>query len=726
MKFLFVIKQKKNFDTFRSTCAALLERGHTVTLAVQEGRDERVRELAAGLEGPRFQVVIPPLTRPDAWADSAPLLRSLADCLHYQQPALHDATKLQARTLEKLQEELRLGVDAAAASAALRDVPPTQIQALRQLVDLAERALPVDPLLEAFLREQAPDVLLVSPLVHFGSAQADLVAAARRVGLPVGMLLFSWDNLSTKGRIHQAPDVLFVWNERQREEAGRLHGFPAGRVVVVGAPRFDAFFGLAPLLNRHDFLTPLGLDPAEATLLYVCSSPFVSPKELAFVERWRGSLRAAGGRLATANLIVRPHPDIALLGDDVPVEQFRWPAASGLQGLLSRPFDDPRAIVLRTSDRAQQGLFECLHHSAAVVGLNTSAELEAAIVGRPVYTVLAGTDDADGQSSTLHFHYLTESGGGCVCVAPGLDQHVAQLAHELAEPSDPARLQAFAREFLRPGLTNGTVGEALAAAVEQAFAGRTTADAGARPDGAGLSADELPAGSDVPFADAVSGAGTEVDDEAAGLDKFERRWMAKFVKIGDPVHDVSAGLGEAAVFLAKQRGAPVVAFEPGFVAYAALCENLRRHSCDGTVIPLPLAIGAHEGLVTLKYPAGLAGGARHAVRSTDWAPRRPAGEDRPLVMPVAATTLDAAVPRYALPPPRHLRVSDPAITCAVLTGAAAQLAASVQSVFARVDPEDQVRVDGLMTAAGFELRASKESRRGTLLQIFVRRDAAVP
>jgi hypothetical protein len=63
--------------------------------------------------------------------------------------------------------------------------------------------VPGDPLWKAFIREQAPDVVLLSPVVHFGSAQADLVAAGRSLGIPVGMLLFSWDNLSTKGRLHQ-------------------------------------------------------------------------------------------------------------------------------------------------------------------------------------------------------------------------------------------------------------------------------------------------------------------------------------------------------------------------------------------------------------------------------------------------------------------------------------------------------------------------------------------
>jgi len=81
----------------------------------------------------------------------------------------------------------------------------------------------------------------------------NVVAGAKSLGIPVGMLLYSWDNLSTKGCLHQPPDRMFVWNELQRREALSLHGFPEDRVVIAGAPRFDAFFELRPETRREEF-----------------------------------------------------------------------------------------------------------------------------------------------------------------------------------------------------------------------------------------------------------------------------------------------------------------------------------------------------------------------------------------------------------------------------------------------------------------------------------------
>ena len=709
MKVLFVVKQKKNVDTFLSTIRALVDRGHTVALAVQEWSDDRDDRYRDEIGSPRFSVVRCPAHRTDDWAEIAWLLRSLRDCVHYQQPALRHAAKLQARTVHKLREELRVQADNHLVAAALREVPAQQIGRLETVFELAERQLPNDLLYDEFLRTQAPDLLLVSPLVHFGSAQADLVASANMLGIPVGMLLYSWDNLSTKGCLHRPPDRMFVWNEGQRREARELHGFPEDRVVVVGAPRFDTFFDVQPRLNRDDFHEPLELDSARPTLLYVCSSQFVSDGELSFVRKWLEAIRAASSeQLRHCNVIVRPHPDIALIGADVPVQEIKWASIRGAKGFVSRPFDDPRAIVLRTSDRAQQGFFECIRHSAAVVGLNTSAELEAAIVGRPVFTILAGDQDADGQSSTLHFHYLLEEHGGCVRVASSMDEHLAQLGGELANPSDGGRLRRFVNDFLRPRGIDRAVSPLLAEAIDTAF---SEAETGGTSPRLSIAAPELPSDIDTrPRAVAASSdravvpltlpkfgyamqvyapAGSTADPEYR-IDKRTALWLRQSVSLGDVVYDVGAGAGVFAIAAAKYHGAVVVAFEPGYSAFKDVCDNLRLNGCDGSVIPLPLALADFEGMGELKYPSGKAGRARHTVRPAAWRVRRASGDEGHFRQPVPVMSLDQAVQRYSLPAPNHLRLGSSASAAAVLAGAAQVLGSSALKtlVFTMVPEQD--------------------------------------
>jgi FkbM family methyltransferase len=685
MKILIVLKQKKNVETFAATIRALTDRGHSVALAVQEHSDTRADQYRDAIDSPLFSLVRCPAHRTDRWSDVAWLLRSLRDCVHYQQPGMRGATKLQARSVQKLREELRVVADNEAVAQALRGLPPPQIGRLEEVFALAERQLPVDPVYESFLREHSPDVLLISPLVHFGSAQADFVAGARAVGIPVGMLLYSWDNLSTKGCLHRLPDWMFVWNERQRTEARALHEFPEDRVIVTGAPRFDSFFELGPRLSREEFHTPLGLDPTTPTLLYVCSSLLVSAGELSFVCDWLAAIRGSSGSLRDCNVIVRPHPDIELLGAAHPSEEIHWPSVRGAKGFVSRPFEDRRAIVLKTADRARQGLFECLYHSAAVVGLNTSAELEAAIVGRPVYTVIAGNEAADGQSSTLHFHYLLEEQGGCVRRASGLAQHVTQLQSELDRPRDSAEIRRFAGEFLRPHGIDRAVAPLLADAIERTVTG------GAAPQPEALrvvAADDGPEAEELPESDGTSGGAIvplthpkyeyalrvhtspRSHRDAYRLDKGTLQWLWRDVAIGDVVYDIDCEAGAYAMLAAKYHGAVVVAFEPGYAAFKALCENLHLNGCDGSVMPVSLALGDFEGIGELKYPAGLAGWRDHTVKAAPWKVKRSSGGEGSTRHPAYVMPLDHAVSRYGLPAPHHLHLHNSRSVERVLAGAA--------------------------------------------------------
>src|SRR5207253_10564646 len=109
-----------------------------------------------------------------------------------------------------------------------------------------ERAIPTCGRIDGFLHDRAPDAVLVTPGVEFGSSQVEYVKSARRAGIPPGVCIPSWDNLTGKGLIRVVPDRVFVWNEIQVGEAVEMHGVPKGRVVVTGAQKFDEWFERAP------------------------------------------------------------------------------------------------------------------------------------------------------------------------------------------------------------------------------------------------------------------------------------------------------------------------------------------------------------------------------------------------------------------------------------------------------------------------------------------------
>src|SRR4029077_12329143 len=92
--------------------------------------------------------------------------------------------------------------------------------------------------------------------------------------------------------------------------------------------------------------------------------------------------------------------------------------------------------------------FDSMYYAAAVVGLNTSALVEAAIVDRPVFTLLL-PEFRDNQEGTFHFHHLMRVGDGFLNVSRSLDEHAAQLAQMQTagrlRPTPP-----FVEHFIRP------------------------------------------------------------------------------------------------------------------------------------------------------------------------------------------------------------------------------------------------------------------------------------
>jgi hypothetical protein len=348
------------------------------------------------------------------------------------------------------------------------------LAAMRNCVRMLERAVPANAAASAFLRTEQPDLLLVTPLLYFGSQQVDYVRAARALGIPTVLGVGSWDHLTTKGLIHEQPDRVIVWNEAQRGEAAELHGIRPGNVTVTGAQAYDHWFTQKPTLMRAEFCAKVGVPADRPLLLYLCSSPFITPYEVGFVRRWISAIRSSTDpELRRAALLIRPHPQNAQQWQDFD------PSAYEAVGLW------PRAGANPVDREARSDYYDSMYHSVAVVGVNTSALIESGIVGRPVYTVLA--DEFSGQQEgTLHFQHLKNVNGGLLTVAASLEEHCVQLSDGVRRESgaDP-RSRAFIEAFVRPHGLAEPAADRFVAAVELE-ATRPPAPRHTRPLGAGL------------------------------------------------------------------------------------------------------------------------------------------------------------------------------------------------------------------------------------------------
>jgi hypothetical protein len=208
---------------------------------------------------------------------------------------------------------------------------------------------------------------------------------------------------------------------------------------VVGAAKFDAWFERSATRSREELVEAAGLTPGSAYLLYVCSSLFIAPDEVSFVRRWLDSLRASDRpELRELGVIVRPHPQNSAQWRDVDLSRHGnaviWPP-----------------VGVQPDDAATRAdFFDSIQHSVAVVGVNTSAMIDAAIVGRNVLTVLDPVFAAT-QEGTLHFHYLLREQGGFLNIATDFGEHHAQLSDILGGGLDEStRVRGFVESFVRP------------------------------------------------------------------------------------------------------------------------------------------------------------------------------------------------------------------------------------------------------------------------------------
>jgi hypothetical protein len=433
VKYLFIARQFTQFRNYDSVLTALARRGHRVHLADEKadgfGGEAAVRALAA--EHPGITCGWLPERRADGPTDLVRRVRLALDYLRYLDP-LYDAAPLR-------RERGRLRAPRALAALATPPLVggPRWRALYGRFLHRLDQAMDPPSAIVAYVRAQAPDALLVTPLVELGSQQIDYVRAARRLAVPCGLAVWSWDHLTSKALLREHPERVYVWNDTQRREAVEAHGVPADRIAVTGAQCFDHWFERRPSRSREALCAELGLDPTRPILLYVCSGLIQgSPPEIDFAREWLGWVRAsADGAVATANVLIRPHPQQA-----AGWREADWSAWGPVAVWGANPIDEP----------TRTDYFDSLWHSAAVVGLNTSAFLEAAIAGRAVLAVLVPRFH-DNQDGTAHFRYLRQIGGGVLRVAADADAHRAQLSAALARPAGgdhPHR--AFLEAFVRP------------------------------------------------------------------------------------------------------------------------------------------------------------------------------------------------------------------------------------------------------------------------------------
>src|SRR5262249_11306894 len=256
------------------------------------------------------------------------------------------------------------------------------------------------------------------------------VKAARWLGIPTAAFIFSWDNLTSQGRIIPSYDFYIVWSDAIREQLLRIYPYVRReQVVVTGTPQFDFHFRPEFQWSREEFCRAVCADPARPIVLYSTGMPNHMPGEEVIVERIAGIL----GELRTPEapqLLVRVYPkdrtsrfdDLRRRRGDILFQDVPW---------------EPNWLTPHISDCYL--LTNTLRHVAVGINVASTVSLELCMFDKPVINV--GYNPPGVDISPIDYrryyqfdHYRPVVESGAVEVAVSEDDLRDKLRNALSEP----------------------------------------------------------------------------------------------------------------------------------------------------------------------------------------------------------------------------------------------------------------------------------------------------
>lgn len=358
-----------------------------------------------------------------------------------------------------------------------------------------ERLIPSPTSYEQLFDRYQPDLVVSGDPLRPGDA--NLIAMARRFGVPSLGSVRSWDNLQK--HLRTRPDALTVWNDMNAREAATIDLFRPSQVTQVGAPQLDVYFSprveksaaarvrdqvgvaahsqgrerangqsiatsssIAPVVAR-DYGYPkedLGLDPRKRTLLLATSSFTYDSDQTYLVDLLIDAIRAGEIR-EPLQIVVRLHPD------DRVGRYLKYRHAPEV--ILDIPERYLATLGWTMSGDDLRRMAALLQHADVMVNFATTVTLEAAIVDMPTLLVAFSPIDPEEMRRYvvgLHFkmHYQALVQRDLVPIAWSRAQLVNWINRYLADPGlYRAERASIVREWVQ--FTDGRSGQRLGDAI---------------------------------------------------------------------------------------------------------------------------------------------------------------------------------------------------------------------------------------------------------------------
>lgn len=264
------------------------------------------------------------------------------------------------------------------------------------------------------------------------------VLAARSLGIPTATFIFSWDNLTSKGRIAAPFDHFLVWSDLMRDELLRFYpDVTPDRVHVVGTPQFDPYADPSLQVTREQFFEHIGADPGRPLICYSGGDIECNPEDQDHVAILMELVRA--GRIpGDPQVLLRPAPVDG--SDRYDAVRRRYPELLYAPPAWVRSTDGNWSGMMPLPDDVWL-LANLTRHADVNVNVASTMTLDFAINDRPVVNIAFDVADTPCHTVPLrqyyyefeHYRPVVELGAARVALSP--DDLAEQLTAYLADPS---------------------------------------------------------------------------------------------------------------------------------------------------------------------------------------------------------------------------------------------------------------------------------------------------
>ncbi len=293
---------------------------------------------------------------------------------------------------------------------------------------------------------------------------APIIVASEQLNIKTVTFIFSWDNLTSKGRMAGNFDTYFVWSKLMKSELLEFYtNLNSEQITVVGTPQFEPYVLSRYETNKANFIAKFNLDKDKRTICYSCADSSIGANDEVHIRSLWNYIK----KHDNLQLLVRTSPAedgkrFELLVSDIPEIIWNIPNWIQMRKIHAESWSQRLPTVEDVID-----LKSILQFSDVNVNMLSTMSLDFMIFDKPVINTVFGNAENGLYNDQrflnyVHYNYVVKS--GAVTIAKNEEELHEQLeeAIKIAKKRKNERQEILDLEIGKPILgTSKRIVEAL-------------------------------------------------------------------------------------------------------------------------------------------------------------------------------------------------------------------------------------------------------------------------